>query len=116
MKHPIISHNFKLFKSTGKATAQILADRFKTTRGAIESYVDGRAKPGPDVLIRICNYYGLQAAQVLNQKLTEEELKGTGSIKTVTEVKLEAALREIALLKEQIRDKTKIIALLEKQR
>jgi transcriptional regulator with XRE-family HTH domain len=115
MKYPIIAHNFKLFRSFSKLTAQGIADALGASRGAIESYLGGKSQPGAKLVQKAANYFNLSADQIMSQKLTEQDLQVTGRTKTLPEVELEAAKREIALQANTIEDLRKIITLLERK-
>lgn len=115
MKYPVLSSNIKVLMKHSELTAKGFADKFKVSQGAIESYAGGRNKPKLELIEKICNYYGITQAQLLKQKLTTEDLKVTGAIESVTEVRLKAALREVELLKQAIKDKDRIIELLDKR-
>lgn len=112
MKHPLISNNIKVLMKFSGFSAQDFADKFEVKRGTIESYVQGRATPKPELVQRICNYYGITQDQLLKQKLTSEDLKVTGRVNSVTEVRLAEALKQIALLEEMNKDKAELIELL----
>lgn len=115
MKYPVLSSNIKVLMKHSELTAKGFADKFKVSQGAIESYAGGRNKPKLDLIEKICNYYGLTQAQLLKQKLTEQDLMVSGSVESVSDVKLNAALREVELLKQAVKDKDRIIELLQKR-
>jgi transcriptional regulator with XRE-family HTH domain len=102
VKYPVLSSNIKVLMKHSELTAKGFADKFKVTQGAVESYAGGRNKPKLELIEKICNYYGISQQQLLKQRLTPEDLKVTGQVESVTEVKLKAALREIKLLKQVI--------------
>lgn len=114
MKHPIISSNFKLLMSHLGLNQQGFADKFKASRGIIETYAQGKVKPKAEIIQRICNYFSITQDQLLKQRLTAEDLQVTGRIKSVTEVQLEEAYKRIELLENTIKDKEKIIELMGK--
>ena len=91
-----------------------LREKLGASRGAIESYAEGRNKPKVDIANRAANYFNLTTDQVLNQKLTAEDLQVTGRTGTIAEVKLQAANREIELLKQTVEDLRFTIELLKK--
>jgi transcriptional regulator with XRE-family HTH domain len=109
-----IANNMKLLRELEGLTQEAMAAKFKTTRPNINVYESGKAKSLPAALVeRITTYYGITNKQLLNQRLTKEDLKPTGRIESVIEVKLEYALRENELLKKAVVDKEKIIQFLE---
>lgn len=114
MKYPVLSSNIKVLMKHSELTAKGFADKFKVSQGAIESYAGGRNKPKLELIEKLCNYYGITQAQLLKQKLTEEDLKVTGAIESVTEVRLNAANKIIELQDNTIKDLRKTIELLEK--
>lgn len=114
MKHPTLSHNIKLMMKHLGFTAQEFADKFEVKKGMIESYMQGRAIPKVDFINKMFRVFGITYEQLMKQKLTESDLKGTGSVKSVTEVKLEEALKRIELLENTIKDKDRIIELMSK--
>lgn len=110
----ILAQNIKLLRQTtgetqtGFAKLLGLKDRMN-----IAIWERGNAKPKAEAAAKICELFGITSHQLFNERLTVESLKPTGRTKSVLEVELEAAKREIALLKGVIKDKEKIIALLE---
>lgn len=115
VKYPIIAHNISFLRDFLNLRNEPFAVKFGVKRGAIESYTQGRVKPKVEFTQAICNYFGLQPEQLVNQKLTEADLTVSGSVRTITEVKLEEALKQIELLKSALADKEEIITLLKKK-
>lgn len=109
----LIANNMKLLRKHTGLNQEKFAAKFKTTRANINFYEGGKAKSLPaDLVERLTNYFKITNAQLLKQKLTAEDLKPTGRIESVIEVRLESALRENELLKGIIADKDEIISLL----
>ena len=108
-----IGNNIKLLRWHLHETQQAFAVRFSTTRGAVNAYEMNKVKSLPaDFVGLVCTYFGITQDQLLKQKLTEDDLKPTGSIESVTEVRLQEALKRIELLENTVADKVKIIELL----
>ncbi len=115
VKYPTIAHNVSMLRDFLNLKNEPFAVKFGVKRGAIESYTQGRVKPKVEFTQALCNYFGILPEQLMNQKLTEEDLKVTGSARTITEVKLEEALKQIELLKSALADKEEIITLLKRK-
>lgn len=114
MKYPVIAHNFKLFKSRLNCTAKELAVKLGSKQPTIESYCDGRSKPGAELAMKVANLFNIQPEQIFNQSLTEQDLSSTGRTQSITEVKLEAAERENELLRNTVADLRLTVSLLRK--
>ena len=110
----VIGSNMKLLREHTELSQEKFAKRFKSTRANINVYESGKAKSLPaDLVENITNYFNITNKQLLQQKLTKEDLKNaTGKIESVLEVKYESALREIEYLKQALEDKVEIIRLL----
>lgn len=106
-----IQHNIKTLREHTGLTAVKFAAVFNTTKSNIESYEQGRASPGAELSNRICIYFNITIEQLFNQKITSEDLKITGRIQSIAEVKLEAANEKNKLLEQTIRDLREIIRL-----
>lgn len=96
-------------------TGKGFAEKLQVPKGRVESYLTGNHSPNIDFVTKVCNLFKITSDQLLKQKLTEADLKGTGSIKSVTEVQLEEALKRIELLENTVKDKDRIIELMQKK-
>ena len=107
-----IHHNIKvLLEHTGLTQADF-GKLISETRQNIEAWVSGRGTPKAMTCYRISQFFGLQLNQLFEQKLTADDLKITGRVKSLAEVELEAARDKIAMLEQRLGDKEEIINLL----
>ncbi len=110
-----VQNNIKVLREHLKLSQEAFGKKFKCTRAQISSYEGGMAQKLPAALVeKLCTFFSITNEQLTKQKLTAEDLKVTGRIESVTEIKLESALRENQLLRNLLSDKEKIIRLLEK--
>lgn len=109
------NQNIKFLREYLKETQTGFAKRFGVTRAMISSYeLHTARKPDTEFMLRICNYFNITIEQLSKQKLTESDLAVTGRTGSVTEVRLEEALKRIDLLEKACADKDEIIALQKK--
>lgn len=116
MKKSIVAQNIRTLRESKNQTQQEFADEFKVTRGAIESYEQGRAEPKSALVVKITEHFGIHAKQLFNELIDASMLKpGTKpSGYSLTEIKLQEANKQIELLKNTIKDKDRIINLYQK--
>ena len=104
------SEELKQYRGKEELTQREMGQLLGISQRMYAYYESGEFDQSP---VKICELFGITSHQLFNERLTVESLKPTGRTKSVLEVELEAAKREISLLKGVIKDKEKIIALLE---
>jgi transcriptional regulator with XRE-family HTH domain len=111
----VFAKNFKVIKEHLGKNAEELGKLFGVKRTSVENYLRGyEAKP--PVIQKICNYLSITQDQLLSQKLTPEDFNMTGRVQSITEVKLESALRENKLLRDTIKDLRRIISEIDRKK